>query len=145
MISDDRVRDLRLQMAQIRAAGRENAENIVDSARRSTDWRYYVKQYPWATIGAAVAVGYLLIPRGAPRLIIDRKSAEEFMRHGVAGAEKSELSKMQWIASLALPFILRTVASGAWQFLEKSVLTKPAKSPSATDHFATPQRPAQPR
>jgi hypothetical protein len=30
-----------------------------------TDWRYYCRAYPWASMGAAAAAGYLLVPRRA--------------------------------------------------------------------------------
>lgn len=62
--------ELRAQMAGVRAAMDGNVQEIVvnahalaEDARKLTDWRYYVKSAPWGTVGAAVALGYFLVPR----------------------------------------------------------------------------------
>ena len=62
--------ELRAQMAGVRAAMDGNVQEIVvnahalaEDARKLTDWRYYVKAAPWGTVGAAVALGYFLVPR----------------------------------------------------------------------------------
>jgi hypothetical protein len=33
------------------------------SARTKVDWRYYVKTYPWVCLGAAAALGFLIVPK----------------------------------------------------------------------------------
>jgi len=33
------------------------------TARQWRDWRYYVKRFPWASGGAALLVGYLIVPK----------------------------------------------------------------------------------
>lgn len=59
---------LRREMAQIRSDIHENVEGIVDTARNMTDWRYYVRRYPWVAVTAATAVGYLIVPRRSGRV-----------------------------------------------------------------------------
>lgn len=54
---------IRREMARIRSEIDHNVEDIVDNARILADWRYYVHAYPWAAAAAALAAGYLLVPR----------------------------------------------------------------------------------
>ena len=54
--------EIREQMAQVRRELNINYGGVVENARDMADWRYYVRNYPWATLGAAVAIGYLVVP-----------------------------------------------------------------------------------
>lgn len=51
------------EMAQIRGGLGEEVEGIVVNARQLANWRYYVRTFPWASLGAAGAIGYMLVPR----------------------------------------------------------------------------------
>jgi hypothetical protein len=53
---------LQSQMRQVRASLREDVKVILENARDMTDWQYYVKRYPWACLGAAAALGFLIVP-----------------------------------------------------------------------------------
>jgi hypothetical protein len=53
---------LQRQMQQVRAEMREDVQVMVASARDMTDWTYYVRTYPWICVGAAAAIGYLVVP-----------------------------------------------------------------------------------
>lgn len=55
--------ELRNQMARIRAGARWKAVQIKRETRQLTDWKYYVKSYPWLVAGGAVLLGYLLVPQ----------------------------------------------------------------------------------
>ncbi len=50
-------------MAQIRRELHEDLQGVVAGAEAATDWRNYVRRYPWAALAAAVTAGYLLVPR----------------------------------------------------------------------------------
>ncbi|WP_435008153.1 hypothetical protein P12x_005428 [Tundrisphaera lichenicola] len=50
-------------MAQIRRELHEDVRGVVEGAEAATDWRRYVRNYPMASIGLALAVGYLVVPR----------------------------------------------------------------------------------
>lgn len=54
--------EVQAQMRQVRCELREDVQDFVESARVLTDWHYYVRTYPWLCLGAAAAVGYLIIP-----------------------------------------------------------------------------------
>src|SRR5688500_1134350 len=53
---------IRTQMRQVRRELGEDVEGLVDNAQVLTDWRYYVRTYPWLCVGAAAAVGFLIVP-----------------------------------------------------------------------------------
>lgn len=65
--------DIRQRMAFLRGQLGGEVDGIVENARTLADWKYYAKAYPWGALGAAVAVGYLAIPR---RLEVIRPDAE---------------------------------------------------------------------
>jgi len=50
-----------------------------------TDWQYYVRSYPWICLGAAAAVGYLLVPSRVEVFKPDPQTLAELVRqHQVA-------------------------------------------------------------
>jgi hypothetical protein len=57
------LEDIRKRMAQIRRDLHDDVRGVVEGAEAATDWRRFVRNYPWACMGAAVAVGYLIVPR----------------------------------------------------------------------------------
>jgi hypothetical protein len=60
---DEDVGAIRERMAALRAVIDGDVKNVKQGAKAMTDWRYYVKRYPWATIAVAGAVGYFLVPK----------------------------------------------------------------------------------
>ena len=68
-------------MAYIRHELDDDVDEIRESAQTLADWHYYVKNYPWACVGVAAALGYLVVPR---KLTIERpdpKSLEKLARN----------------------------------------------------------------
>lgn len=61
-VSND-VDEIRQQMALIRRDLHENVREVVATAEAATDWRRYLTMYPWVSLGAAFAVGYVIVPR----------------------------------------------------------------------------------
>lgn len=45
------------QMAKIRSDLHADVRGIVENARVITDWKYYVRRYPWASVAGAAAAG----------------------------------------------------------------------------------------
>jgi hypothetical protein len=54
--------EIQRQMRQVRRELGEDVREIVENARTMTDWRHYVRSYPWVCLGAAALVGYLIVP-----------------------------------------------------------------------------------
>jgi hypothetical protein len=63
MSNDEEARDVRKRMAELRREVGGDVKQLSDSARVMTDWRYYVKRFPWATMALAAAGGYLIVPQ----------------------------------------------------------------------------------
>jgi hypothetical protein len=63
MASEDSAEDIRRRMAELRRELSSDVREVSRSARVMTDWRFYVRRFPWAVVGVAAVAGYLLIPR----------------------------------------------------------------------------------
>jgi hypothetical protein len=65
--------DVQRQMREIRADLRDDVRELVVSANQMADWTRYVRAYPWLCAGAALAVGYFVVPQ---RPLIVKPDAE---------------------------------------------------------------------
>lgn len=57
--------EIRERMAMIRLRIDEQSDEVVAQVNALSDWRSYVRLYPWASVGAAAVVGYVLVPSRA--------------------------------------------------------------------------------
>lgn len=57
------IEEIRRKMARIRRELHEDVRDVVEGAEAVSDWRHYVRRYPWATVGAACAIGFFLVPK----------------------------------------------------------------------------------
>lgn len=57
------IDEIRRKMARIRRELHEDVRDVVESAEAVSDWRHYIRAYPWASLGVALAVGYLVVPK----------------------------------------------------------------------------------
>jgi hypothetical protein len=57
------VSDIQRRMAQIRHELHQEVQEAVKGAQSLTDWRSQVRNHPWLALGAAAAVGYLVVPK----------------------------------------------------------------------------------
>ena len=51
------------RMEALRCHLADDVGDVVHSTKRMADWREHVKRYPWACVGTATAIGYLIVPR----------------------------------------------------------------------------------
>jgi len=61
------------QMREVRQDLRDDVRELAVSAREMADWTTYVKAYPWLCAGAALTVGFLIVPQ---RSVVVRPDAE---------------------------------------------------------------------
>ena len=54
--------EIRERMAIVRLRIEEQSDEVVAQVNDLSDWRSYVKRYPWVSVGAAAVVGYVLVP-----------------------------------------------------------------------------------
>jgi len=50
-------------MAQIRQRLHQDMQGVVAGAEAASDWKHYVRLYPFAAVGLAWTVGFLIVPR----------------------------------------------------------------------------------
>ncbi len=55
--------DICREMEQVRCSLGAEVEEIVESARTLTSWRYYVNTFPWLCVAGAAAAGFFLVPK----------------------------------------------------------------------------------
>jgi len=103
----DRAGQIRSTMARIRNELDQEIGEVEQSARTLLNWRYYTKHHSWACLAAAVAVGYLVVPRkleiGSPdpetleklarkrHLVVEQRPKEE-AKGGLVGSAFSLIS-----------------------------------------------------
>jgi hypothetical protein len=142
-MSDDAER-IRRQMQNIRQEMGAEVKDIVHGARQLTDWRYYVRHYPWACAAGAMSLGFLLMPgkkRGAAAAVnVDRLVAEiknQLANQGLATPTN--------VGSFAPSGIAGRLLATAGPFLARRAVEMIAQRLAAAPHDAeTPPRVSDP-
>ncbi len=70
---DDTVR---ARMQGIRCDIDQDLEDVSASAHSMVDWKHYVETYPWICLGAAAALGYLMVPKRSPTAVAPTEPAK---------------------------------------------------------------------
>ncbi len=90
----------------------------VDTAKEFTDWHTYVRRYPWACVGLAAAIGYLVVPSRVELESPDVDTLLELARKNKLVVEANPPPhKRRGIASRALRMISQTALRSALAFL----------------------------
>jgi len=76
----DRAEQIRRSMKEIRRDLDDDVHHVKQSANTLTNWRYYIKNHPWACVGVATAIGYFVVPRKMNIQNIDAKTIEKLAR-----------------------------------------------------------------
>lgn len=72
--------EIERQMRALRSELREDVHEIVENARVMADWQYYVRTYPWLCLGAAAALGFVLVPSRVHVVKPDAAALAELVR-----------------------------------------------------------------
>ena len=62
---------IRARMQGIRGEIDQNLRDVSASARSMVDWKHYVKAHPWACLGTAAALGFLVAPKRSTAMNAD--------------------------------------------------------------------------
>ncbi len=138
--------EIRRHMAQIRHELHEDVQGVVKGAEAATDWRRYVRNYPWVTVGVAFGIGYLIVPRRSQQPVgttVNFSQADQ-ARPGVYSAppaaepEKKKKGKglFRTVIGLAAPFVLRSAQGYALQFFEQYLAQKMSQQQSPFANMA---------
>lgn len=68
------------EMKSVRSGLADDVDELVDSAGEMLDLRQYIKSFPWAFLGGAVALGYLVVPRRLEIVSPDRDALLELAK-----------------------------------------------------------------
>ncbi len=110
-MAPEHVDDIRRRMSEIRQVLANDASHLAVSARRQADWRYYVTRHPWLCAGAAAVFGYLLVPAGAKKILIDAAALASMGRRGAPIELQRERSGKGLIAGTVLPILVRIASA----------------------------------
>lgn len=153
------VDEIRRQMADIRRELHEDVRGVVATAEAATDWRRYLTAYPWVSLGAAFAVGYLVVPRKhRPTAIIADLSKVQAAVNVAQDRKEATTRKKGLIGAalgMAVPFVLRAAQGYALKYLEQWMLQQqvnamhggpaPASSGAQARPGSRSNRPSGPR
>ena len=131
-------------MAQIRRELHEDVKGVVEGAEAATDWRRYVRSYPWATAGLALAIGYFVVPRrhrpttiqiAPPQAVTQTvKSAVKGETPHAIKVEKERKSLLMMGLGMVAPVALRAAQGYALKYAEQWLTQKLAESPMGSLH-----------
>lgn len=138
---------IRQRMEEVRCDLDKDVQEIVEGARDMSNWRTYVRKYPWVCVGAAVAVGYLVVPRRAVAASQpDAQTLAELAKQSPVLVQASSPPKTG-VRSALLTFVgnivLRRVLSYAGQqadqfFAQLANKSQPAAGPPQDDRHEAP-------
>ena len=137
----DTAEEIQSQMRQVRRELGEDVQEIVDNARIMTDWKHYVRAYPWVCMGVALAAGYFVVPSRPNLIRPDAKALAEWAKSQKLVVEpvsqarpKPTLSNQ--LASMAASAllqgglaVLRQYVSGQLSAPPKATENDPARTP----------------
>ena len=137
------IDDIRRKMAQIRRDLHQDVKGVVQGAEAATDWRRFIRNYPWASMGVALAVGYLIVPRRhktptihvAP-IEVARATAPEAPRLVEPEPKKKGKGLLGTVFGLVAPVALRAIQGYALQFAEQWMTQKVAEQASLHPELA---------
>ncbi len=76
----NRAEGLRRRMQETRSQLYHDVGGLVRDARGVVDWRRNVKRFPWLALGAAAALGFLVVPKRRRRNHLDAETLAELAR-----------------------------------------------------------------
>jgi hypothetical protein len=103
------VGDLQSEMRRVRGELGKDVADLIESTRDAMNWHYYVCRYPWACVGAAVLLGYFIVPKSRrPIVHIEQPEAP---RPGLGATVKSAVlaSAARLAGGLAAQYASRLV------------------------------------
>lgn len=94
------------RMKSIRKDMKDEVIHVKQSAHTLTDWHFYIRKYPWACMGIAAAVGYMVVPRKLNIQSLDAKAVEKLAKKNRIVVESNPKDQSR-----------KTLAQGAFTFL----------------------------
>jgi hypothetical protein len=109
------------QMRHIRAELRADVQDFVAGAREMSDWTYYVRTYPWVCLGAAAAVGYLVVPTRPRVLKPDPQSLVELAKHNQVVVKMEEPRPKKTLLATVLGMAANSLLHGGMALVSQQL------------------------
>jgi hypothetical protein len=110
MSDSESIKAIQQRMQQVRHDLGDEVEELVESAKDMTDWRKYVKANPWICLATAAAIGYIAIPKRAPRFRLNEADIQALARHaGIDSAKPKKGGMRRALVSFVSTAVLRGV------------------------------------
>ncbi len=129
---------VRARMQQIRCEMDQDLEEMVASARDMVDWKHYVKTYPWVCLGAAAALGFLIVPKRSTAIHPDLATLTELVKTGHMVAEPAPAATrglvdalLATVASIAVRKGIELLGQSAARLLGRAADAPPQPPPAA--------------
>jgi hypothetical protein len=110
----DEAERIRRQMQAIRQDMGDGVQEVVAGARQLSDWRYYVRRHPWACVGGAMALGFMIAPmRRRKKFDVSPDDLVAQLRAGGAAPAAAVAGGgiAATVAKMAAPIVLRGVSA----------------------------------
>ena len=91
---------VRERMQELPCETDEDVEDVSASADATVDWKHYVKAHPWVCFGAAVALGFLIVPKRSRAMCPDAATPTEPVATGHVVAKSAPTFTAGLIAAL---------------------------------------------
>lgn len=108
-------------MRQVRAELRQDVDSLVAGARDLTDWTTYVRRYPWLCLGAAAAIGYLIVPQRNKRVPPDAATLQELMKGEKLVVKMEQPQQGPSLKSLVVGMATTALLNGGLAILSKQI------------------------
>ncbi len=129
------INEIQRRMAQVRHELHEEVREAVKGAQSLTDWRSQVRNHPWLALGAAAALGYLLVPRRrhepAPTIVAVGPHPAALPTAAAEAAAEGPKKKKRWgligsAVGMLAPVAVRAAQNYAIQYLEQWLVAQQA-------------------
>ncbi|QDU95391.1 hypothetical protein [Lignipirellula cremea] len=124
--------EIQEEMRRVRSELREDVREVVGGAKVMSDWRHYVRNYPWLCVGAAVGLGYLATPNRTEIIQPDAKTlAQLAKRHRLVVEQDPTPHQKQSLAQNIFGFVANMAVRGAMGYAGQQLgklLEPPANS-----------------
>lgn len=107
------------QMQQLRCDIDGGMHDMAANARRVVDWKHYVSAHPWVCLGAAAALGFLIVPKRSRTNRPDAAAVTELARTGQLVVAPPAASTHGWIDAL-LAGVANVAVRKAAEYLSQS-------------------------
>lgn len=120
-----RAIDLRQQMEQIRCELAGSVSHLSDDAKTLTDYRYYVRQHPWMTLGVAAVAGFLLIPRKTKQVVPDAALLQDLLKKNELVVQtKSEVNQKRGLIATGASLLAAAAMKAAMNYAQQKAMER---------------------